>query len=123
MSRRANPYKEQGRTIVTQVSTSLTRITTRSALFRQSASCNIPDGEAFNNVDLNVAVDTPHVIPQVNHLLYIKTPHEVYVEFTQDGQTVRLLAKGLFMLNGAIEGEVKITSALTEPVMCNLVYS
>ena len=120
---RSNPYKEQGRTIVTQLAMSLTRITTRSSLFKQSVSARIPDGEPFFNVDQNVAVDVPHTISGINHLLYIKTPQKVNLEIEKDGVSITQEVDGLYVFHGKIDGVVKITSALEEPVMCNLVYS
>jgi hypothetical protein len=120
---RKSPYKEQGRTLVTQVSVVMARVSTRGSLSNQSVSCLIPDKEPFFNIDINIGPDEPFEILGVKHLIYVKTSQKLYIHIEKEGNSIKQEIDGLFILQGSIEGLIKITSASKENVPCNLLYA
>lgn len=122
----SNIYKESKRTITSQITTLLTTISTRSALFRQSESTTIPATARLTNLDLvGITNVEPLVITEkIQYLLHIKGAFNFRVVLVKDdGSEFPIEVNGVYMMHGSFDGTLRVETDSEEPVMISTVYA
>lgn len=123
---RSNIYRESKRTVTTQVTTSLTTISTRSAIYRQSESSIIPETAQLTNLDkVGITNAEPLVIDKpIQYLLQIKGAFDFRVVFVkEDGSEFPMDVNGMFVMHGKIDGTVRVETDSEEPLVISTVYA
>ena len=122
----SNIYKESKRTITSQITTLLTTISTRSALFRQSESTTIPATARLTNLDLvGITNAEPLIITEkIQYLVHIKGAFNFRVVLVKaDGSEFPIEVNGVYMMHGSFDGTLRIETDSEEPVMISTVYA
>ena len=119
-----NIYKESARTITTQVTTSLTTFSSRSAMYRQTEATLIPVAKPMTNVEVFITDITPYEINiALEHVLLIKTPFKFRLVMRKDDNEISIEVNGMYILHGSFDGTYRIETDSTEPVRIDLIYS
>lgn len=120
-----NIYRESSRTLTTQVTSMLTTLSTRSALYRQSESVIIPPTQPLTNIDrVGITKDEPFIVDTaIKYTLQLKANTNFRVVLVKDGNEFPIEVKGLYIVHGSFVGSLRVETDSEEPVMISLIYA